>query len=197
MRDIKAGLIDKVLVWHPDRLHRRVTELSEYIDIVTANNVDTETVMAGEWDLSGASGKMVAKIIAVVSEQESEHKAERIKAAYKQMNLNGIPYGSGRRTFGYVADRTALNEPEAEALRQVAGLVVNGGSLYGAAKWLNAHGFTTTAGKQFYGSAVRDLLLNPRLAGYATHNTLNHEGKRVKSNRKVVGRAQWLSLIHI
>ncbi|QCB28870.1 hypothetical protein [Corynebacterium endometrii] len=26
---------------------------------------------------------------------------------------------------------------------------------------------------------------------YATHNTLNHEGKKVKSNRKVVGRAQW------
>ncbi len=191
LRDIKAGLIDKVLVWHQDRLHRRLAELSEYIDVVTAHGVDTETVNGGAIDLSGATGIMLAQIIGAVSEQESRHKAERIKAAYEQMNLNGMPYGSGRRTFGYVADRTALNEPEAEALRHVAGLVVNGGSLYGAANWLTAHGFTTTAGKKFYGGAVRDLLLNPRLAGYATHNTLNHEGKRVKSNRKIVGRAQW------
>ena len=191
LRDIKAGLVDKVLVWHQDRLHRRLAELSEYIDVVTAHGVDTETVNGGAIDLSGATGIMLAQIIGAVSEQESRHKAERIKAAYEQMNLNGVPYGSGRRTFGYVADRTALNEPEAEALRHVAGLIVNGGSLYGAAKWLTENGFTTTAGKQFYGGAVRDLLLNPRLAGYATHNTLNHEGKRVKSNRKVVGRAQW------
>ena len=146
LRDIKAGLIEKVLVWHQDRLHRRLAELSEYIDVVTAHGVDTETVNGGAIDLSGATGIMLAQIIGAVSEQESRHKAERIKAAYEQMNLNGVPYGSGRRTFGYVADRTALNEPEAEALRHVAGLIVNGGSLYGAAKWLTENGFTTTAG---------------------------------------------------
>lgn len=191
LQDIKAGRVGRVLVWHQDRLHRRLSELSEYIDVANSRNVKTETVMGGSLDLSGATGIMIAQVIGAVSEQESRHKAERIKAAYEQMNMEGTPYGSGHRTFGYTPDRTALNKEEAEALRHVARLILNGGSLYGAANWLTDNGFQTTTGRQFYGGAVKDLLINPRLAGYATHNTLNHEGKRVKSNRKIVGRAKW------
>ncbi|WP_115685269.1 recombinase family protein [Corynebacterium senegalense] len=191
LRDIKAGRVDKVLAWHQDRLHRRLTELNEYIDVVAPRGVDTETVNGGAIDLSGSNGRMIAQIIGAVSEQESRHKSERIKAAFEQMNLNGVPYATGRRTFGYNPERTALVEPEAEALRHVAGMVIGGGSLYGAAQWLNEQGFTTTTGKPFYGGAVRDLLTNPRLAGYATHNTLDTQGKRRKYNRKVVGRGQW------
>lgn len=56
LRDIKAGLIDKVLVWHQDRLHRRLAELSEYIDVVATHGVDTETVNGRGNDTPGLAG---------------------------------------------------------------------------------------------------------------------------------------------
>ena len=48
LADIKAGKINAVIAWHPDRLHRRALELERYIDVVRASTASTnQTVTAG------------------------------------------------------------------------------------------------------------------------------------------------------
>jgi DNA invertase Pin-like site-specific DNA recombinase len=44
--DIKAGAIDVVIAWHPDRLHRSPRELEDWIDLTDAGGVVVHTVRA-------------------------------------------------------------------------------------------------------------------------------------------------------
>ena len=46
--DIKAGKINAVIAWHPDRLHRRAAELERYITVCDEHGVDNQTVTTGQ-----------------------------------------------------------------------------------------------------------------------------------------------------
>src|SRR4051794_35100235 len=56
--DIGKGDIDSVIAWDPDRLHRSTTELETFIALVEQTGAKVETVNAGEYDLSSATGRM-------------------------------------------------------------------------------------------------------------------------------------------
>lgn len=98
--DIEAGRIGAVLAWHADRLHRSPVELERYIGVCDPRGVPTHTVMAGELDLSTATGRMTARIVGAVARHESELKGERVAAQKRQAQANGL-YIGGRRPFGY------------------------------------------------------------------------------------------------
>jgi DNA invertase Pin-like site-specific DNA recombinase len=74
--DVRAGRLDAVVTWHPDRLHRSPREVEAFIDIVNAAGIRVATVQAGEYDLSTASGRMTARVVGAVSRHESEHKSD-------------------------------------------------------------------------------------------------------------------------
>src|SRR3954454_10277896 len=61
MEAVQAGEVDVVVAWDPDRLHRSPAELEAFIVAVERAGVDVVTVQAGQWDLSTASGKLVAR----------------------------------------------------------------------------------------------------------------------------------------
>lgn len=176
---IERGEVERVIVWHLDRLHRNVRETLDYMETTRAALVTTEAVQGGGIDPTTADAFITTTVLAAVAENESRHKSERISAAYEQMNHKGVPYAGGRRTFGYNQAHDELVEAEAEALRRAADYILAGGTLYGAVKRLNELGYLTTAGRPFYPGAVRDLLTNPRMAALATHKG------------EVVGTAQW------
>ena len=87
--DIQAGRITGVIAWHPDRLHRRMSELDRYITLCDQHHVENQTVTAGQWDLSTATGKMIARHIGTAATFESEHKSERLRAACIQQAAAG------------------------------------------------------------------------------------------------------------
>ena len=62
----------------------------------------------GDIDLSNATGKMVATILASVQVQESEHHSERRKLKYVQQAATGDYDNHGHRTFGYTRDGQPL-----------------------------------------------------------------------------------------
>src|SRR5215218_3321409 len=45
---IKAGKINSIVAWHPDRLHRQSRELIKFIDLINDYHVQVRTVTAGE-----------------------------------------------------------------------------------------------------------------------------------------------------
>ena len=100
LADINSGRIDAIVCWHPDRLYRRIKDLQRLVDLAD-RGVTIASVNGGELDLSNATGKMLARILGSVAEQESEHKGERRVAANKDRATNGAWRADGPRVFGY------------------------------------------------------------------------------------------------
>jgi site-specific DNA recombinase len=157
---------DAIVVWHPDRLYRRVADLQRLVEI-TDRGVAVRTVNGGDLDLSNATGKMLARIVGSVSEMESEHKSERQRRANVQRAEAGS-WWSSQRPFGYTQTGEPL-ESEAKLIRKAAADVLDGKSLRAIAREWNTAGITSTRGAAWNTSRLKRLLLNPRYAGLRTY----------------------------
>lgn len=179
---LEAGDATGVLVWHTDRLHRSPVELERYATVCENHGVVTQTVKAGELDLSTPSGRLVARQLGAVARYEVEHNVERIKAARLQAVEAG-KWTGGRRPFGYEADGVTVREDEARWVRHAVDEVLAGVPLSRIARELNAAGLTGTSGSPWTGSSVRRVVQRPRNAGLIVHNG------------KEAGRAEWPALV--
>lgn len=160
---IAAGGVDVVLVWHVDRLYRRMPELEEYITV--SQGAPTHAVHSGMLDLSTPSGRMVARQLGAVAQYESEQKAERQRRANRQRAEQGRHFGT-RRPIGFEVDGVTVREVEAQAIRGAFGWVLDGVPLREIARRWNALGLRTPqAGNEWTGDVVSLVLRRPRLAG--------------------------------
>ncbi|NIL56215.1 recombinase family protein [Salinispora arenicola] len=182
LNDITTGLIDTVVAWHTDRLHRSPVELEEYIAACDQHGVPTHTVKAGPLDLATPSGRLVARQLGAVARYEVEHSIERQQRAKLQAATDGRWKG-GRRPFGYEADGVTVRPTEAQVVQDATTTILAGGSLRGIATNLNLHGVVTSTGRAWSPTELRKMLLRPRNAGL-----MEHRGE-------VVGYATWPPLV--
>ncbi|WP_280442177.1 recombinase family protein [Nocardia brasiliensis] len=169
MTDVKAGLLDLIIAWHPDRLHRSPSELERFIAIVEREGVEVSTVKAGHYDLSTPSGRMVARQLGAVARYESEHKAERISRERQQRARAGQWVG-GPRIYGYENDGVTIRPKEQQVIQGVVESLSAGISLRAIVSDLNAGGIATPReGKRWVSSTLTRVLMNPRIAGFATY----------------------------
>ena len=80
MNLIRAGTVDVVVAWAPERLHRS-RELEDFIELIEATGTAVETIKAGAWDVGTSHGRLVARMLGAVSCAESERTGERISRA--------------------------------------------------------------------------------------------------------------------
>jgi site-specific DNA recombinase len=177
---IKTGEVNAVIVWHVDRLYRRVRDLQRLVEI-TDQGVQIATCNSGELDLSTSTGRMMATILGSVAEQESDHKGERRVAANADRATKGAWRADGPRTFGYTqggnGERVEPLEAEASAVRQAAEDVLNGVSLRSICADWNKRGLRTPQAKtgkrkggvEWANLQLRRLLLRPVYAGLRTY----------------------------
>ena len=99
LQAVEAGEVDVIVAWDPDRLHRSPAELEGFITAVERAGVGVVTVQAGQWDLSTASGKLVARMLGSIARHESEHKSERVRRALEQNATAGRSHG--RVAYGW------------------------------------------------------------------------------------------------
>jgi DNA invertase Pin-like site-specific DNA recombinase len=182
--DLKRGHVDAVIAWHTDRLHRRATELEEFVAICEEHKVAVQTVRAGTLDLASASGRMVARMLGAASQHEIDHARERMCSAKAQAATDGRWRG-GRRPFGYDVDGVTVRPPEAYQLQTAARGIVAGRSLGSLAREMNATGITTSAGSAIDAVNLRRLLQRPRNAGL-----IDHGGE-------IIGAAAWPAIIPV
>jgi DNA invertase Pin-like site-specific DNA recombinase len=162
---VDARAVDVVVVWHIDRLTRRLADLVNVIDRTEKASVRIATV-AGDLDLSTDAGRLVARILGSVAQGEVERKSTRQKRAGRQAAEAGRP--PARRAFGFT--NGTQHPAEAEAVRELYRLVLAGMTMVAATRWLNERGFTTTTGKRWDRSSARTMLLNPRNAGLRAYH---------------------------
>jgi DNA invertase Pin-like site-specific DNA recombinase len=181
---VRGGLLDGIVAWHPDRLHRSPRELEDFITVVEQHGVSVQTVRAGEWDLSTPSGRMTARILGSVARGESEHKSDRVRRALEQRATMGISHG--RIAYGWtrsvLPDGTkveTVNEAQAALVRDVAQRIVRGESLRGIMADLNARGIPSPTGKTWGKTMLRHLVTRERNVALRVHQG------------EVVGSGEW------
>jgi site-specific DNA recombinase len=183
LRDIEAGRISGVLVWHLDRLTRTIRDLTRVIEAGKAHRVNIASVHGVSLDLGDPTGVAVATILTAIAAMEVQHKGNRQREANHQRAKAGKAFWT-RRPFGYNRgpDGVFIVEDEAELIRSAAESVLAGSTVAAIARTWNDAGFRTTdvrkdtagritkAGGLWGVTQVRRLLVNPRYAGKRLYN---------------------------
>jgi DNA invertase Pin-like site-specific DNA recombinase len=154
--------VDAVLIWHIDRLCRRMAELVDIARLCRDSGVKIASVQ-GDYDFSSPLGRMFAHILVAVAEYESEHKGERQAAANLQAARAGKRH-TGPRPFG-------TTEAEAEAIRWAADALLGGSTISAVTREWGRRGLRPpqNGGGPWRRNSVSQIMRNPALAGLRTY----------------------------
>lgn len=109
LEDIKAGVYDGIVAWHPDRLSRNSLESGIIMDLF-----DKEVIKDMKFPFcrfeNDSSGKLMLNILFALAKQYSEHISEGVLRA----NDNRLPEGksSGTPKWGYNRNLNGYYEPD-------------------------------------------------------------------------------------
>lgn len=149
IRDIKAGKIDKVLVYKLDRLSRSQKDTLELIeDVFLANNTDFVS-MSENFDTSTPFGRAMIGILAVFAQLEREQIKERMMMGKLARSKKGKYLGNENDPIGYdyIDGELIPNEYEKMLVNRVFEMYAQGMSPNKIADKLNESGLTHKYGK--------------------------------------------------
>jgi site-specific DNA recombinase len=170
--DVKAGHIDAVVAWAPERLHRSPRELEDFLELIERAGTAVQTVKAGAWDVTTSHGRLVARMLGAVSRAESERTGERVSRAHRQAQENG--FWRGPVPFG-MRSTSAPGKPEpdpesADIVREIFERVLRGDALTRIASTLNADGVRPRRGEAWTHTGISRLIASPALGGLVSSN---------------------------
>lgn len=187
--DARAGKTDVIVAYCVDRLSRDPVHLMALIYEAEQMGVRVEFIQ----DPSGNTPEDQLMLFVKAWAARKEHSAivERISRAMKARVEKGMLYPHPKPRYGYrFADekksRLEIYEPEAEIVRRMFGLYVEGWTLRKIAQTFTSEGIPSPKGKrQWSRESVRDMLRDPAYTGkaYARHY---HEVRDAKNKRKVI-----------
>lgn len=191
LADIREGRIDAIIAWRSDRLYRKTKDLLPLIELIQGMNkggkrIPIETVQTGLIDLTTDAGRMTAKILAAVSENEGEVRTARQLRAYEQIAASGRPLGAPH-AFGYTnwPYDPQIEPNEAQAIRQGYADLLAGCTMGSIARKWNEAGCRTHAGNPFIYVTTARILRNPRNAGLHTFRG------------EIIGQGKWEPIVDV
>lgn len=184
LTDIADGLVDGLLVWHQDRLHRRPIELEHFFAVIDRAGISKHVrSVTGNTDFGTGDGILSARIVGAMAAKESDDKSRRVARKAEEKAAAGVPHKSGIRPFGYDPDCITVREDEAAVYRQLVARFLAGESTRSLAVWLEAEQLPTVTGGSWQTTTIKNMLTSPRYAGMRTHRG------------QVVGPAVWEPII--
>lgn len=119
LADIKAGLIDIVLVYKVDRLTRSLADFAKLVELFDASNVSFVSVTQA-FNTTNSMGRLTLNVLLSFAQFEREVTAERIRDKVLASKKNGIFMG-GTVPLGYRVDNRKLVvvPKEAELIRRI------------------------------------------------------------------------------
>jgi DNA invertase Pin-like site-specific DNA recombinase len=94
--DMATGRVSKIVVWRLDRLGRTAAGLTALFEDLQRRGVGFES-LRDKIDLSTASGRLMANVLASVAAYENEIRSERIVAGQEVARSNGKRWGGSRQ----------------------------------------------------------------------------------------------------
>jgi site-specific DNA recombinase len=181
--DLRSGVIDGVVVWHLDRLHRQPKELEEFFDVCKAARVDRLASVTGDIDLADHDGQFMARILGAVAKKESDDKSRRIRRKHEELAERGKRSGGGSRAYGFERDGVTIRESEAVIVRECARRFLAGESIRSICADLNERGVPAASGGAWSPQTLRRMLGSGRISGQREHR------------REIITAAEWPAII--
>jgi DNA invertase Pin-like site-specific DNA recombinase len=113
--ELRAGRLSRIVVWRLDRLGRTTQGLCQLFDELLEKKVDLVSLKDG-FSLASPAGRLHARILASVSEYETEIRGERIFAGQEVARSKGKTWGGSEKGWRWrVTDEqvTAIQEMKA------------------------------------------------------------------------------------
>ena len=96
MIDLRAGKVERIVVWRLDRLGRTTKGLCSLFDELTDRKADLVSLRDG-FSLASPAGRLHARILASVAEYETEVRAERVAAGQAVARRKGKRWGGSKK----------------------------------------------------------------------------------------------------
>lgn len=172
IEDMKAGKLDKVLVYKLDRLSRSQKDTLELIeDVFLPNNCDFES-MTEKLDTSTPQGRLFLGILAAFAQLEREMIKERMSMGRYARIKEGKWQGGARVPFGYdyepALDKLVVNEYESMIVKMMFDEFISGKPIYAIEQSMIENGYTFNSGKVDRRN-LRYILRNKTYCGYQKH----------------------------
>ncbi len=94
-QDLFEGKVQAIVVWRLDRLGRTASGLTTLFDLLQARKVNLIS-LKDTIDLSTASGRLFANMLASIAAYESELRGERVRAGQAKARAAGKKWGGTR-----------------------------------------------------------------------------------------------------
>jgi DNA invertase Pin-like site-specific DNA recombinase len=186
LRDVEAGKINAIVVYHGDRLIRQPWDLERLINLAYGKGVKLASP-TGDRDLSKSDDLYIVRIEAAGQCRESDRTSERRKSQYARWRREGRvrPGGRGGRAYGFATDGVTQVEAECNHVRDMAAMLLAGEPTGALVRDAAARGALTPAGSPFTHGTIRKMLARPRYAG------LMPDGESAAAWEPVLGRRDW------
>ncbi len=169
MKDIKTGLIERVIVYRLDRLSRSITDFGHMWEELSRCHVSFTSV-SEKFDTDTPAGRAMLYIIMVFAQLERETIAERVKDNYYERARHGTwlggpaPFGfnTGRILSGGKSVPSLIANKEITAVEKIfQAYIKDGCSLGSIAKMLSEENISCGKRKKWDSTAVSRILRNP------------------------------------
>lgn len=177
LRRVRAMLdeVDVVIFSKLDRLARNVGDFKTFAEEAADHDVALVSVV-DKIDLTSASGRFFATILAAFAEMESDTIADRIRGGIAG-SVAARRHRGGVAPFGYrsvphsdgAGRALAIDPEEAAHVRAAADVVLDGGSAYAAMQLLRSRGSKPRRAKDWALSSVIAVLTGDSLLGRMRH----------------------------
>lgn len=190
MYDAENGKFDEVVVYKTNRIARNQLDLLKIINQLESYGVTFRSVTE-PFDTSDPIGKFVVSMLGGLGELERVGIVENVKNGMKQRARQGL-YNGGR-LLGYksvaVTDsreksRLEVVPNEAEGVKLMFNLYVEGKGYKFIANRMNDLGYKTINGNNFSIQAVRTIITNPVYAGFVRFNNYVEHSKKRRKGRE-------------
>ncbi|ACL76769.1 recombinase family protein [Ruminiclostridium cellulolyticum] len=170
IRDIKIGIIKKVVVYKLDRISRSLLDFAHIIECFDKYKVEFIS-QTEKFDTSTSMGRAMLSIVMVFAQLERETIQQRVKDNYYQRGKAGL-YLGGIAPYGYNKVQTFLNgkktymfgvdKEKCEIVRHIYSMYAEKSKSLGViARYLNIKKLKTNKGYNWTPTTVGRLIRNP------------------------------------
>jgi DNA invertase Pin-like site-specific DNA recombinase len=187
LEDVRAGVVDQIVVYKIDRLTRSLADFARIVDVLDAAGASFVSVTQS-FNTATSMGRLTLNMLLSFAQFEREVTAERIRDKIAASKRKGLWMG-GLVPLGYDADGRTLkiNAAEADTIRTIFTLYERLGTIREVTEEAGRLGLRTrrretgdgrtTGGNLFHRGHIHHILTNPLYAGRIRHRDKEHEGQ--------------------
>lgn len=170
MNDMYTNNFDVIVIKSQDRLMRNTKDWYLFVDALVTNNKKLYIYL--ERKFYTPDDALITGIRAILAEEFSRDMSKKQNSRHRRRQELGNSAVITSSTWGYdkVNKNVIINEKEAEVVRNIYNLCIQGYGSRSIAKELSNQGIVSRSGKQFAEVTVRKIIRNPLFKGVVVMN---------------------------